>query len=50
MALGKVYLQSKLAAEANNEEALMAFLQRAIDDLPNHPQLSEAIQKVRPCF
>ncbi|KAL5518819.1 NUT1 [Sanghuangporus vaninii] len=39
------YIESRLTSEANNEEGLLAFIRRALEDTPNHPQVSRILQK-----
>ncbi|KAH8120455.1 mediator complex subunit Med5-domain-containing protein [Phellopilus nigrolimitatus] len=39
------YIESRLAVEANSEEQLQTFLQRAFEDVSNHPLISTIIQR-----
>ncbi|OCB85645.1 hypothetical protein A7U60_g7295 [Sanghuangporus baumii] len=39
------YIESRLTSEANNEEGLLAFIRRALEDTPNHPRVSRILQK-----
>ncbi|KAI5123762.1 hypothetical protein M0805_000352 [Coniferiporia weirii] len=39
------YADSRFINDANNEEPLVAFFQRAFEDVPNHPMISQSIQK-----
>ncbi|THH04163.1 hypothetical protein EW145_g5729 [Phellinidium pouzarii] len=41
----KAYTESRLVNDANNEELLTAFLQKALEDIPNHPLIALMIQK-----
>ncbi|KAL5495140.1 NUT1 [Sanghuangporus weigelae] len=39
------YIESRLISEVNNEEGLLAFIRRALEDTPNHPEVSHVLQK-----